>query len=102
MSDNVIAQAIENVRAKSKSASPAPCYPVTINFHPDRYTSNNEPLLSAIAKDGRLKSQFETDTSNGGLTAYKGGDRWVGLCNFSILCHAEKYLLSASQIIWRL
>ena len=52
-------------------------YPITINFHPDRYTSDHKPLLSAIAKDGKLKSQFETGTSNGGLTAYKDGERWA-------------------------
>ncbi|MCW0469206.1 DUF3626 domain-containing protein [Vibrio chagasii] len=28
----------------------------------------NKPLLEAIAEDGCLKSQFETGTSNGGMT----------------------------------
>ena len=29
-----------------------------------------------IARDGVYRSQFETGTSNGGLTAHPGGDRW--------------------------
>lgn len=78
MGTNAVAQAIENVRAKTQgTASAVINNAITINFHPDRYTSNNEPLLSVIAKDGKLKSQFETGTSNGGLTAYKGGERWA-------------------------
>ncbi|WP_194785258.1 DUF3626 domain-containing protein [Actinomyces haliotis] len=48
---------------------------ITINFHPDRETAGRT-ILGALAHDGRLRSQFETGTSNGGLTAYPGGDRW--------------------------
>ncbi|MCE8019931.1 DUF3626 domain-containing protein [Halomonas sp. MCCC 1A11036] len=50
---------------------------VTINFHPDRLTATGMPVLAAINSDGVLKSQFETRTSNGGLTAFPGGARWV-------------------------
>ncbi|WP_234268469.1 DUF3626 domain-containing protein [Billgrantia ethanolica] len=50
---------------------------VTINFHPDRLTLSGIPLLHAIAKDGVLKCQFETGTSNGGLSAFPGGGRWA-------------------------
>jgi hypothetical protein len=42
---------------------------VTVNFHPER-------VVEALARDGRYRSQFETGTSNGGLTAHPGGDRW--------------------------
>jgi len=42
---------------------------VTLNFHP-------EIVVAALVQDGRYRSQFETGTSNGGLTAYAGGDRW--------------------------
>ena len=49
---------------------------VTLNFHPDR-TSNGIPILRAMAADGSYRSQFETGTSNGGLTAHPGGNRWV-------------------------
>ena len=33
-------------------------------------------MLEAIASSGVYRSQFETGTSNGGLTAHPGGDRW--------------------------
>jgi hypothetical protein len=49
---------------------------VTLNFHPDRLTTNGQPILDAMGRDGLYRSQFETGTSNGGLTAYEGGDRW--------------------------
>lgn len=49
---------------------------VTINFHPDRQTADGQGILIALAKDGFIRSQFETGTSNGGLTAFVGGDRW--------------------------
>ncbi|NHN57194.1 DUF3626 domain-containing protein [Calidifontibacter sp. DB0510] len=48
---------------------------VTLNFHPDR--SAGELLtIEALARDGVYRSQFETGTSAGGLTAHPGGDRW--------------------------
>ncbi|PMJ95690.1 DUF3626 domain-containing protein, partial [Vibrio sp. 10N.261.55.A7] len=50
---------------------------ITVNFHPDRFTAENKPILQAISEDGYLKSQFETGTGNGGLTAYAGGERWL-------------------------
>lgn len=50
---------------------------ITINFHPDRLSATQRPILDVIANDGILRSQFETGTSNGGLTAYVGGDRWT-------------------------
>jgi len=33
-------------------------------------------VLEHLARDGVYRSQFETGTSNGGLTAHPGGDRW--------------------------
>src|SRR5690625_7531921 len=33
-------------------------------------------VIESIARDGVYRSQFETGTSNGGLTAHEGGDRW--------------------------
>lgn len=49
---------------------------VTINFHPDRLTADGQPILNTLAKDGFIRSQFETGTSNGGLSAFVGGERW--------------------------
>lgn len=48
---------------------------VNLQFHPDR-VSNGASVLQHLAHDGRYRSQFETGTSNGGLTARPGGDRW--------------------------
>jgi hypothetical protein len=50
---------------------------VTINFHPDRFVADGaELLIERLARDPHWRTQFETGTSNGGLTAYPGGDRW--------------------------
>ena len=77
MCDEMVERAIDYIRAKSVGPAKTSCYSVTINFHPDRLTSNAVPLLTAMSRDREIKSQFETGTSNGGLTAYKGGDRWT-------------------------
>lgn len=52
-----------------------PALRVTLNFHPDRLV-RGRPILDAMAEDGVYRSQFVTGTSNGGLTARPGGDRW--------------------------
>ena len=48
---------------------------VTINFHPD-IRVGNDLVIEHLARDGVYRSQFETGTSSGGLTAFRGGDRW--------------------------
>jgi hypothetical protein len=48
---------------------------ITLHFHPDRF-SGGVSVLEAMLRDGVYRSQFETGTSNGGLTAHPGGDRW--------------------------
>ncbi|MEU6562979.1 DUF3626 domain-containing protein [Nocardia nova] len=48
---------------------------VTMNFHPDRVVAGR-PIVDKMAADGVYVSQFVTGTSNGGLTAHPGGDRW--------------------------
>lgn len=48
---------------------------LTVNFHPDRLCADGRPVASALAQDGVYRSQFVTGISNGGLTAYAGGDR---------------------------
>ncbi len=69
-------RAINHVCNKSTGHPVAETFDITVNFHPDRKTRDATPILSAIVKDQVLKSQFSTGTSNGGLTAYPGGDRW--------------------------
>lgn len=49
---------------------------VTLHFHPDRRQRDGITVLESLARDGVYRSQFETGTSNGGLTAHPGGDRW--------------------------
>jgi hypothetical protein len=62
--------------AKLATGSPIdPRLRVAVHFHPDRL-HRGEPILAAIARDGIWRSQFETGTSNGSLSAFHGGDRW--------------------------
>lgn len=68
-------QALDHVAALSSGAPADPRLRVSLNFHPDRLR-RGVPILTALARDGGYRSQFETGTSNGGLTAYPGGDRW--------------------------
>lgn len=49
---------------------------VTVHFHPDRLV-NGDLILEVVAREGVYRSQFETGTSNGGLSAHPGGDRWT-------------------------
>ncbi|WAL75242.1 DUF3626 domain-containing protein [Kitasatospora sp. YST-16] len=68
--------ALSHVAARS-SGDPLPAgLDVTLNFHPDRTGPDGTPILAAMARDGAYRSQFSTGTSNGGLTAHPGGDRW--------------------------
>jgi Protein of unknown function (DUF3626) len=48
---------------------------ITLQFHPD-WPFRGRRVIDSLAADGVYRSQFETGTSNGGLTAHPGGDRW--------------------------
>ncbi|SCF12979.1 Protein of unknown function (DUF3626) [Micromonospora viridifaciens] len=48
---------------------------LTLNFHPDRLLGDGRTVAEALDQDGVYRSQFETGISNGGLTAFPGGDR---------------------------
>ncbi|GGX30200.1 DUF3626 domain-containing protein [Streptomyces lomondensis] len=67
--------ALRHVAARSAGPAVDARLRVTLNFHPDR-TARGRPVLAALAQDGKYHSQFVTGTSNGGLTAHPGGDRW--------------------------
>jgi hypothetical protein len=71
-----VTSAVAHVTGVSSGPSLDRSLRITLNFHPDRCTSGLM-TLEAIARDGVYRSQFETGTSNGGLTAHPGGDRWV-------------------------
>lgn len=72
---NPHAQALAHVDSLADGPALDPALRVTLNFHPDRI-SNGAPILAALARERVYRSQFATGTSNGGLTAYPGGDRW--------------------------
>ncbi|MFH9942283.1 DUF3626 domain-containing protein [Streptomyces murinus] len=68
-------RALRHVAARACGPPLAPGPRITLNFHPDRL-SGGLPILTSLARDGVYHSQFVTGTSNGGLTAHRGGDRW--------------------------
>lgn len=69
------AAAIEHVRTRCAGAPLDRGLRITLNFHPD-VERDGVLVLEAMADEGAYRSQFETCTSNGGLTAYPGGARW--------------------------
>ncbi|MER5407447.1 DUF3626 domain-containing protein [Streptomyces sp. NPDC002769] len=68
-------RALRHVAASSRGEPLPRDLRVTMHFHPDR-AAGNLPILVRMAEDGFYRSQFVTGTSNGGLTAHPGGDRW--------------------------
>jgi hypothetical protein len=68
-------RAIAHVSGLATGEPADPSWRVTLHFHPDRLVGG-VPILRLMARDGVYRSQFETGTGNGGLTAYPGGDRW--------------------------
>nr|WP_281496815.1 DUF3626 domain-containing protein [Ornithinimicrobium sp. F0845] len=48
---------------------------IDVHFHPDSIAAGRT-VLEHLAQDRTYRTQFETGTSNGGLTAQPGGDRW--------------------------
>lgn len=50
---------------------------ITINFHPDRFSANGKLIIENLIDSGVYEGQFRTGTSNGGLTAFPGGERFL-------------------------
>ena len=48
---------------------------IALQFHPN-WPHNGRQVIESMAVDRVYRSQFETGISNGGLTAFIGGDRW--------------------------
>lgn len=48
---------------------------IDVHFHPD-VELRGRTVLEFLRDERTYRTQFETGTSNGGLTAYPGGDRW--------------------------
>lgn len=70
-----VQRAVAQVAARSTGEPLDRALRVTLNFHPDR-RAKGATVLQGLAIHGVYRSQFETGTSNGGMTAYPGGDRW--------------------------
>ncbi len=74
-----IERALAHVRALAGVDAGPPAWPelapITVNFHPDRLVAGGRTVAERLLAEGRYRSQFETGISNGGLTAYPGGDR---------------------------
>ncbi|GAA0296341.1 DUF3626 domain-containing protein [Kineococcus aurantiacus] len=78
------ARAVAHVDRHARGGPVDPTWPITVHFHPDRPVRSSRgdahprsaTVLRALTADGRYRSQFETGTGNGGLTAHPGGDRW--------------------------
>ncbi len=68
-------RALEHVRAMAVEPGPTNHAPITLNFHPD-LVANGALVIGTIANDGTIRSQFETRTSSGSVTAFPGGERW--------------------------
>lgn len=54
---------------------------IAIHFHPYRIGKNSKTAIESMIEVGQYNSQFETEISNGSLTAFKGGERdiWENL-----------------------
>ena len=71
-------RALAHVRARAAGPALDPALRVTCSFHPDRRAGpgSSELVIGRLAREGAYTSQFVTGTSNGGLTAFAGGDRF--------------------------
>lgn len=49
---------------------------VGVHFHPDRPDSGMKTVAESLLETGLYQSQFETQMSNGGVSAYPGGPRY--------------------------
>ncbi|WP_068161056.1 DUF3626 domain-containing protein [Rhodococcus phenolicus] len=68
-------RALRAVAARSSGGPVDAGLRITLNFHPDRF-AGDRPILESMLDDGVYHSQFATGTTNGGATAFPGGDRW--------------------------
>src|SRR5512137_665915 len=66
---------MHHVRNKTEGPPISSDTPMTLNYHPDAL-HQDQLTIETLAREGIYRSQFETRTSNGGLTAHPGGDRW--------------------------
>lgn len=68
--------ATSHVAARSSGLALDRSLRITLNFPPDQQVGGIS-VVQQLGTDRVYRSQFETGTSNGGLTTYSGGDRWL-------------------------
>lgn len=71
-----VKQAIDHVRSRAHGLPMPSGMSVNLHFHPD-ISVQGELTIKRMGREGFYRSQFETGTSNGGLTAASKGDRWT-------------------------
>ena len=73
-----VERALTQVGALARGPRLDPALRVTCSFHPDRFAAPgcSESVIERLVREGVYRSQFVTGTSNGGLTAFPGGDRF--------------------------
>ncbi|MGN6413096.1 DUF3626 domain-containing protein [Flexivirga sp.] len=73
-----VAAAVAEVASRADGPPLNAALRVTCSFHPDRWASpgSSDLVIERLAREGIYTSQFVTGTSNGGLTAFRGGDRF--------------------------
>ena len=59
---------------------------LTVNFHPDRVARSGLTVAEGMVRTGRYVSQWVTGISNGGRSAFPGGDRQR--CEQELFAHA--------------
>ena len=74
--DEAVGRALEHVQGKAQGDPLAEGIQVTLNFHPDTVVGGMM-TIARVACDGIYRAQFETATSNGGMTAFPGGARFT-------------------------
>lgn len=72
--DRWAAAAIASVRSRAHGGPAPRDLEVDVHLHPERVL-DGRTVVEALVADGVYRSQWETGTSNGGLTAVPGGDR---------------------------
>lgn len=70
-----IKRALAHVEGRSDLNPDGLNHSITLNFHPD-LVIEDQLVIDRIADQGMYRSQYETGISSGGMTAYRGGDRW--------------------------
>lgn len=70
-----VERALAHINQRCAKGKDHESFIITLNFHPDIFVAGAS-VIQLLTQQGIYRSQFETGTSSGGLTAFRGGDRW--------------------------